>query len=225
MKTYFYTVLAVFMAASFNFAQAKEVTAADVLKKGDRKSYAQSTGSVSFDSGINKHSLGIGVGETFLLSDFKDSGENKITGDVYYSYMASYSFDFVANLHVSKAEFQSDPRFKPTSVTTPGLALGIKSRLYQFDSFAPYILGGMGFYRPTMTRVVETSNGAVRQETDGKLTFGYHIAAGCELKLNNKVTVGLVGHYHNPFDVKQEFGPEIEGSYFKLLMTAMYTFN
>ena len=51
---------------------------------------------------INKHSLGIGLGQTFLRSDFHEHGTDKITPDIYYNYSASYSFDFTANAHYSK---------------------------------------------------------------------------------------------------------------------------
>ena len=170
--------------------------------------------SASVDGVINKHSLGIGVGETFLAGDFRDHGDKKITADLYYTYSASYSFDFLANFHFSEHEFLEE------SVTIPGLVVGIKSRLYQFDSFSPYVLGGMGFYRPFATREVKNK----RIQSERKLTFGYHLGGGVDLRLNKKIVVGLIGHYHNPFDVKQENGPELEGAYFKLLITTMYTF-
>jgi hypothetical protein len=48
---------------------------------------------------------------------------------------------------------------------------------------------------------------------------------GVELKLNSQASVGVIAHYHDPFDVRQEVGPELEGSYMKLLLTALYTFN
>ena len=33
-----------------------------------------------------------------------------------------------------------------------------------------------------------------------------------------------LGSIHNPFDIKQENGPEVEGSYSKIMITSMYTF-
>lgn len=164
---------------------------------------------------INKHSVGIGVGQTFLRSDFHDHGTDKITPDLYYNYSASYSFDFMANLHWSKHKFQN------RDVTIKGLALSIKGKGFQFDAFSPFVLGGFGFYEPSATRLI---NG-VRTKTRDQLVFGMNLGAGVELRLNSEATVGVIAHYHDPFDVRQEVGADLEGSYMKLLIMGMYTFN
>lgn len=166
-------------------------------------------------SEINKHSIGIGVGQTFLRSDFHDHGTDKITPDLYYNYSASYSFDFLANLHWSKHKFQN------RDVTIRGLALSIKGKGFQFDAFSPFVLGGFGFYEPSATRII---NGA-RVKTRDQLVFGMNLGAGVELRLNSQATVGVIAHYHDPFDVRQEVGSDLEGSYMKLLIMGMYTFN
>nr|BDT29801.1 outer membrane beta-barrel protein [Bacteriovorax sp. HI3] len=164
---------------------------------------------------INKHSIGIGVGQTFLRSDFHDHGTDKITPDLYYNYSASYSFDFMANLHWSKHKYLN------RDVTIKGLALSIKGKGFQFDAFSPFVLGGFGFYEPSATRNI---NG-VLTKTREQLVFGMNLGAGVELRLNSQATVGVIAHYHDPFDVRQENGPDLEGSYMKLLILGMYTFN
>lgn len=163
---------------------------------------------------LQKHSLGIGVGQTFLYSKLEDNGDDKITVDLYYNYSASYTFDFMANFHVSSHTFGE------TRSEISGLALGIKAKAYQIDNFSPFALAGLGFYNPKITRVV---NNALLESTS-KLVFGIHLGVGTELKLNEKFTLGLMGHYHDPFDVRQEIGPKVEGNYFKLLITSFYTF-
>lgn len=164
---------------------------------------------------IQLHSLGLGVGQTFLKGQFQDNGEDKITFDLYYSYAASYSFDLLVNAHHSKHGFKS------REATISGTSVGIKSKIYNFDNFAPYFHGGVGFYRPKITRPVADA----MVESEGKVTFGLNFGAGAELRLNDKFLVGLIGHYHDPFDVKQEIGPKVEGSYFKLLLMGMYSFR
>ncbi|MFA6236772.1 MAG: hypothetical protein WC635_05540 [Bacteriovorax sp.] len=164
---------------------------------------------------IHKHSVGLGVGQTFLRSDLGANGNDKITPDIYYSYSASYSFDFVANLHYSKHEYLN------RDATIRGLALAIKGKGFQFDAFSPFVLGGFGFYIPAATRII---NG-VPTETRSQLVFGVNLGAGVELRLNDEATVGVIAHYHDPFDVRQDVGPELEGSYMKLLIIASYTFN
>ncbi len=164
---------------------------------------------------VNKQSIGIGLGQTFLRNDFADNGNDKITPDIYYNYSASYSFDFMANLHYSKHEYLN------RNVTIRGLALSIKGKGYQFDAFSPFILGGFGFYLPSATRLVNNTP----TQTRDQLVFGMNLGAGVELRLNSEVTVGVIAHYHDPFNVRQEFGPELNGSYMKLLLVGMYTFR
>jgi opacity protein-like surface antigen len=164
---------------------------------------------------IHKHSIGLGIGQTFLRSDLGENGNDKITPDLYYTYSASYSFDFVANMHYSKHEFMN------RSSTIRGLALSIKGKGFQYDAFSPFVLGGFGFYLPSAARII---NG-VPTETRKQLVFGVNVGAGVELRLNNEMSVGVIAHYHDPFDVRQEVGPELEGSYMKLLIVASYTFN
>lgn len=163
---------------------------------------------------VHKHSLGLGLGQTVLLGGFNDHGENKITLDAYYNYSASYSFELLVNFHYSEHEFKNE------SVILPGLATAIKGKIFQFDSFAPYAFGGLGFYRPQAERVI--NNTIVKSEQ--KWTFGTNFGLGVDLKLNKEFTFGILAHYHNPFDIKQEVGTEVEGSYFKVLLTTMYTF-
>lgn len=164
---------------------------------------------------IHKHSIGIGVGQTFLRSDFAENGNDKITPDLYYTYSASYSFDFVANLHYSEHSYLN------REASIKGLALSIKGKGFQFDAFSPFLLGGFGFYLPSVKRI---QNG-VPTDTRTQLVFGMNLGGGVELRLNDEATVGVIAHYHDPFDVRQDVGAELEGSYMKLLILASYTFN
>lgn len=163
---------------------------------------------------IHTHSVGVGVGQTILAGDFRDNADDSITADLLYTYRASHSFDMFADLHYSSHSF------KKQRVTLSGLALGIKGKLFEVDSFSPFLLGGFGFYQPSAKRYVD----GVLTSTKKKVTFGYHFGGGMELRLNNHYSIGVLIHYHNPFDVKQEVGTKLEGSYFKMLITAMYTF-
>lgn len=164
---------------------------------------------------IHKHSLGIGIGQTFLRSNLSENGNDKITEDLYYNYSASYSFDFVANAHYSHHTYLN------REATTRGLALAIKGKGFQFDAFSPFVLGGLGFYMPSASRIV---NG-VPTESRKQLVFGVNVGAGVELRLNSEVTIGVIAHYHDPFDVRQDVGPTLEASYMKLLLLVSYTFN
>lgn len=213
-------VPAILMIAGTNFAFAKqsiqELTSKEsnqnILKEIPKSSSAPVKSAPKGE--LNRHTVALGIGQTFLFGEFKERGEDSITADIYYNYSASYSFDMFSNFHYSKHTFGS------SYVTLPGLVAGIKARMFNFDSFSPYLLGGLGFYRPKVKRPVDGE----MVTSKAKLTFGFNFGAGVDLKLNEHYSVGLVAHYHNPFDVRQETGTDIEGSYFKLLMLAAYTF-
>ncbi|GAB4414687.1 MAG: hypothetical protein OHK0056_21680 [Bacteriovoracaceae bacterium] len=218
-------VLVAFATSTFFVAHAEEpvsikkLTSKETAKKAskgeieeDNSSPAPSSPSPS--NTVHLHSLGIGLGQTFLNGKFDDNGEDKITADLIYSYSASSSFDLMADFHYSKHEFRG--RY----VRLTGLALGIKAKLYNFDSFSPFVLGGLGFYAPKVKRDVE----GVLTESESKIVFGDHLGVGAELRLNRRVVMGVLAQIHNPFDVKQEIGPEVEGSYGKLLIYGLYSF-
>lgn len=199
-------------------AQNNKPSIKDLTKKDSPKTESdESSSSVASDvpGGMNKHSVGLGIGQTFLFSDFEKNGENGITfTDFIYSYSASHSFDFFVDFHFSSHEYQDK------ETTLFGIVPAIKSRLWQFDSFSPYVLAGLGFYRPELKRYVGNS----LVDSEAKTVLGYSFGAGGDLRLNNHYSVGILMQYHNPFDVKQDSGEEVEGSYAKLLFTLLYTF-
>ncbi len=165
-------------------------------------------------SNLQTHSVGLGIGQTFLKSDHGRLGDDKITWDLFYGYRASHSFDFVANFHHMKHKFGE------TYTQTTGLALGLKARIFQFDNFSPYLLGGFGFYQPKHRRVVEGQ----QITSDSKTTFGWHIGSGAELQLNRHFSTGVLLHIHNPFKIEQADKADVEGWYYKLMLTGAYTF-
>jgi hypothetical protein len=168
----------------------------------------------STSSKPSKHSLGIGLGQTFLMGELNQLGDDKITGELFYSYRASYSFDFVTNFHYTSHSLNN----KETELAS--INMGIKSKVFDFDNFSPYVLGGLGFYRPKVKRYV---NGAL-VESDPKYVLGVNLGFGVELRLNNRVSMGILGHFHKPFNSEQDNQPAVKGTYSKLLIMAMYTF-
>ena len=203
-------ISALFLFINSSYAGALDNIVSKANEKGKSKRNVASFG----ETPLGSHSIGLGLGQTFLTGDFGKNGEDSITVDVYYKYKASYSFDLIVNGHYSEHDFDD----KSSSLVS--LNAGIKARLYNFDSFNPYLLGGLGFYLPSLKRKIDNEI----KESSAKLSFGTHIGLGGELELNDKFSVGVLAHYHNPFDVKQGKDPEIEGSYYKLLFTTLYSF-
>ena len=165
----------------------------------------------SVEREIHKHAIGVGLGQTFLLGQFKNHGINQTTADILYTYTASYSFDLLVNVHFSDHEFEGK------KVKLAGYNMSIKGRSYEFDAFSPFLLGGLGFYTPQITEKDGT-------RSDIKNTFGFNLGGGADLRLNEKVIIGLMAQFHKPFEIKQEETDNVTGSYLKLLLTAMYLF-
>tara|TARA_B100001971_G_scaffold215193_1_gene259983 strand:- start:69751 stop:70383 length:633 start_codon:yes stop_codon:yes gene_type:complete len=204
------TKLMTFMVMSFTFCNVQTYAKTKLAEKTEEVAEEVQEITSSAARKINQHGIGLGLGQTFLLGNFQDYGDNKITGDMFYTYTASYSFDFLANLHFS------NHAFKDKEIYLRGLTFNIKGRSYEFDNFSPYFLGGLGFYQPIIVKDGE--------ESEAKNTFGFSVGAGTDLRLNNHFAVGLLAVFHNPFDIKQEDTEDVRGSYFKLLLTTMYLF-
>ena len=193
-----------------SYVVSAKTSVKNLTSKESAKKIAPVVSSMS-NGGLKQHSIGIGLGQTFLRRGFAERGTNQITWDVYYNYSASYSFDLLINMHYSEHKKEEH------KITLMGGAIGIKGKIYQFDEFSPYVTGGLGFYQPQ-----ESIDG---EKSENKTVFGVHAGIGADLKLNHKFTAGMILHYHDPFDVEQDSGGLIDGSYYKLLLTLLYTFN
>jgi len=202
--------LMVFITMSFLFCTVTVSAKTKLKKVAEEVEEEVQNISGSASRKINQHGIGLGLGQTFLLGNFQGYGDNKITGDIFYTYTASYSFDFLANIHASNHEY------KDKEIYLRGLSFNIKGRSYEFDNFSPYFLGGLGFYQPIIIKDGE--------ESESKNTFGFSLGAGTDLRLNSHFAVGIMGMFHNPFDIKQDETEDVRGSYFKLLLTTMYLF-
>lgn len=216
LKTVLKSWPAVILSAGLVFSAHAQSIQDLTSKESEKKSgQAKSSSSSRTATRLHAHHIGLGLGQTFLKSSFGDNGDDKIAiPDIYYTYTASRSFDFLANFHTSTHKKEG------RKFSTTGLALGIKGRFYQYDNFSPFLVGGFGFYRPKLKRLV----GQNLVNSEGKFTFGMHFGAGAELVLNDRITVGTILHFHNPFSIQQDNQPEVDGSYYKVLITALYSF-
>jgi opacity protein-like surface antigen len=163
---------------------------------------------------LHAQSFMLGLGQTFLMGNYSKHGEDKIAMDLFYTYAASYSFDLMVNAHWSKHEDKNE------FMEVKALAASVRARLWEYDNFSPYVLGGLGFYIPEARR----GSGAGTQETDSKITFGMNFGAGAELRLNSIWSVGALFQMHWPFRSKQDDQSDLRGYYSKLLLTIGYSF-
>ena len=82
-------IYALFLFSNTLFASALD----NIVKKSTEatsKSKSRAFSSLN-EQPLGAHSLGIGLGQTFLTGDFGENGEDSITVDLYYKYKASYS--------------------------------------------------------------------------------------------------------------------------------------
>jgi hypothetical protein len=163
---------------------------------------------------LRKHGVGIGLGQTFLLGNYADYGDSKITADLLYTYAASYSFDILVDAHYSQHKSSKE------KMKLMGLNGAIKARLFEFDNFSPFVLGGLGFYAPQAKRNI----GGTQKWSEQKLGFGMNFGGGVDLRLNDHYVVGILGQVHWPFTIKQDSQSDLKGYYFKLLITGIYLF-
>src|SRR5690606_36010428 len=101
-----------------------------------------------------------------------------------------------------------------------GLTTSFKGRFVEYDNFSPYFLGGLGFYAPRAKREINGSP----EWTERKITFGLNFGGGVDLRLNDNYVIGILGQMHWPFTVQQDDDKDLQGYYFKLLITGMYLF-
>ena len=195
-----------------NIPLIKKLTSKTVAEKVEKNipQEAKKSSQNNIPNELKVHSLGVGLGQTFVKGSLGRYGQDKITADIFYNYSVSYSFDLMLNLHYSKHTFSHQ------YTKLQGATVGIKGKFYEFDSFHPFVLGGFGFYGPQVKNEVI--------ESPSKVVFGIHAGGGGELILNRKFSLGLLAHYHNPFDISHEMGPDVEGFYFKLLVMTFYRF-
>lgn len=161
------------------------------------------------------HGIGLGIGQTMLFGDFSDHGDDELAFDLFYQYRASYSFDFLANFHTNT--YKKDDNQK-TDLT--GITFNIKGRLYDFDAFAPYFTGGLGFYWPKVTRY----SGSNLLESENQMVLGFNGGFGADLQINEYFSFGFAGIYHHPLNVKQDNQQSVNGSYFRLMAIATMHF-
>ena len=166
-------------------------------------------------SAFLKQALGIGLGQTLLFGDYADHGADKLAMDLFYQYRASYSFDFLSNFHTSTYKKGDGQKTDLTAITA-----NIKGRLFDFDSFAPYLTGGLGLYWPRVTRF----QGSNLLQSEKHLSLGFNAGIGADLQLNENLSFGLAAFYHQPFSVKQDSQASVNGSYMRLMATAFMHF-
>lgn len=159
---------------------------------------------------IHSHTIGYGVGQTFLFGDYKDIADNHLGHQFFYSFKTSYSFDFSSGIHLSRHD-EDNRDLKMAALWT-----NIKATFFDFDTFAPFVTGGFGFYWPRVE--------AGPLESKSKTVFGINFGVGADLQFNSHWAIEFLTHFHKPFATRYENNQKIKGSFFNILIALLYTF-
>jgi hypothetical protein len=169
--------------------------------------------SVPFAPGSSN--LAIDVGQVFLMGDLSDNYNDSIGGRLHYTYGVSDIFGFDSSFGYSS---HSDGKMSMTTLLT-----GLRTNLAWYDKVVPYVVFGLGFYKPSMDYVV-----------DGRLTsvspvvFGLHLGPGVHLEVTDQLFFGASLTFHDIFGTNKLLSDgrvvDIGGTYTSFFLHAGVSF-
>ncbi len=134
------------------------------------------------------NNLAIDVGQVFLMGDLASSYADSIGYQIHYTYGVSDIFGFDTSLGLSD---HSDGKF---SMAT--LLMGLRTNLSWFDKVVPYMIFGLGFYKPSRQLTMTSSASAFE--------FGVHLGPGVDLELTKQLFFGAAITFHDIFGTSRK---------------------
>ncbi len=167
-----------------------------------------------FAPGSNNVSLD--VGQVFLMGDLSSSFNDSIGSQIHYTYGVSDMFGFDSSLGYSS---HSSGKM---SMTT--LASGLRMNLAWYDKVVPYIVFGLGFYRPSYDIMAANNT----RNSVSPVLFGVHLGPGVTLELTKKMFFGASLTFHNIFGsqtiLTDGSSYNVGGTFTSFFLTAGVTF-
>jgi len=117
------------------------------------------------------------------MGDLGNNYTDNLGMEAEYTYGVSDLFGFNANLGYSD---HSDGKFSMTSFST-----GLRTNLSWYDRVIPYVVIGLGFYRPDI-QISET-------QSISPITFGMHLGGGIDLQITKQMFFGAGLTFHDMF--------------------------
>jgi hypothetical protein len=145
-----------------------------------------------FSPGSNN--LAVDVGQVFLMGDLGNKYDDSIGAQIHYTYGVSDLFGFDVSAGYSG---HSDGQF---SMTT--LLAGLRTNLSWYDKVIPYLVFGLGFYRPSYTEKngpTLLGGGDASTTTLAPILFGVHLGPGVDLELTKQLYFGTSLTFHDVF--------------------------
>lgn len=147
-----------------------------------RPSYKSSSQNIS-PFAPESNNLSIDVGQVFLMGDLSRDYSNSIGSQLHYTYGVSDIFGFDSSFGYSD---HSDGQF---SMTT--LLAGLRINLSWYDKVTPYLVFGMGFYRPSYR--------LSPKESLSPVMFGVHVGPGVNLEITKQIFFTASLTFHDAF--------------------------
>ncbi|MEK6580426.1 MAG: outer membrane beta-barrel protein [Bdellovibrionota bacterium] len=161
------------------------------------------------------NNLAFDVGQVFLMGDLGSSYSDNIGAQIHYTYGVSDLFGFDSSLGYSE---HSDSRFSMTTLLT-----GLRTNLSWYDKVIPYVVFGLGFYKPSYTYDL---GGAIQSMSP--VLFGVHLGPGVDLELTKQLFFGASITFHDVFGGRRTAPngkvQDVGGTYTSFLLHAGVTF-
>lgn len=147
------------------------------------------------------HNIALDLGQVFLLGDLNRYADSLGT-QVHYTYGVSDLLAFDSSFSYSQ---HSNGKY-----STATLLSGIRLNLSWYDKIIPYIVAGLGFYRPSFqdSTVAPSTNSlgqTVNAPNVSAILFGLHAGPGVDLQLSQNMFFGAAATIHTMFSSTQSW--------------------
>ena len=151
------------------------------------------------------------------MGDLGSRYADSIGTQLHYTYGVSELFGFDSSIGFSQ--------HSEGSLSMGTLLTGLRTNLAWYDKVVPYVVFGMGFYKPSY-ELAPNSQGQINSISP--LLFGVHLGPGVDLELTKQLFFGCAITFHDVFgDTK--IGPnnqkmEVGGTFTSFFVHAGFTF-
>jgi hypothetical protein len=160
------------------------------------------------------------MGQVFLMGDLSSRYSDSIGARLHYTYGVSDIFGFDSSIGYSD---HSDSKLSMITALT-----GLRVNLAWYDKVVPYVIGGLGFYRPNFQIPTGPNGSDLTTTSVSPLLFGIHLGPGVDLELTRNLFFGASLTFHDVFGSNKamvEGKPiDVGGTYTSFLLHAGVTF-
>ena len=129
------------------------------------------------------NNLALDLGQVFLMGDLGKNYNDSLGAQLHYTYGVSDIFGFDSSLGYSN---HSNGKFSMTTALA-----GLRTNLTWYDKVVPYVVFGLGFYRPSYQI---DPNASV-----SPMVFGVHLGPGISLEMTKQLFFGASLTFHDIF--------------------------